>query len=92
MDYSDFFKKVLDKTDEIEKPKETIGFDIIKEKTNIDDCKIGGIPYFPKNMEYPTDDKNQPLVLLHHSIMVEKLLWKQLILSLVKHIHILNGL
>ena len=64
MDYSDFFKKVLEKTDEIEKPKETIGFDIIKEKTNIDDCKIGGIPYFPKNMEYPTDDKNQPLVLL----------------------------
>lgn len=46
-------------------PKPVVKFSVTNDATTIFDSKIGGVPYFPKTMEYPrgkSDD--QPLVLL----------------------------
>lgn len=57
--------KVLEKVDKILKPKQSIQFEISKEKTDIYDNKLGGIPYLPKNVKYPTSKtSNLPLFLL----------------------------
>lgn len=64
MDYSDFFNQVLEETDKVVLPRQTVWFDIERGKTDLYDNKIGGTPYFPKNMEYPKGSNNQPLVLL----------------------------
>ena len=62
------FNKILKKVDEIEKPLPTIQFDISNQKPTIFNSKIGGMAYFPKDMEYPKgecgDFKDKPLVLL----------------------------
>ena len=56
---------VLNLVDKTLKPQKSVQFDISKEQTTIFDCKIGGIPYFPKNMKYPTKNTNkEPLILL----------------------------
>lgn len=56
-------KTILDKVDAILPPKECVTFEIKNAVTTVFDNKIGGIPYFPKDMEYPTFN-NKPLVLL----------------------------
>jgi len=50
----------------IKKLSKTESYKITAEKTNpnITDSKIGGLPYWPKNKEYPTNSAKQKLVLL----------------------------
>ena len=50
----------------IKKLSKTEAYKITAEKTNpnITDSKIGGLPYWPKNKEYPISSENQKLVLL----------------------------
>lgn len=49
-------------------PKPVVKFRVMKEATTVFDSKIGGVPYFPKTMEYPRiksfEVEDQPLVLL----------------------------
>lgn len=46
-------------------PKPVVRFSVTKDATTIFDSKIGGVPYFPKGMEYPRGkSEDQPLVLL----------------------------
>ena len=49
-------------------PKPVVKFKVTTEATTIFDSKIGGVPYFPKTMEYPRgksfEYEGQPLVLL----------------------------
>lgn len=61
-------EKVLDKVNEVLPPQPCVRFTVEKCKTGLFDCKIGGTPYFPKDMEYPKGKQNifadKPLVLL----------------------------
>ena len=46
-------------------PNPVVKFRVTKDATTIFDSKIGGVPYFPKTMEYPRGkSEDQPLVLL----------------------------
>ena len=60
--------KVLQKVDEVLTPQPSLRFEVVKENVGLFDSKIGGTPYFPKDMEYPKGRKNEfdgkPLVLL----------------------------
>ncbi|MDE6728097.1 MAG: DUF1963 domain-containing protein, partial [Oscillospiraceae bacterium] len=60
--------KLLAKLDELCPPKPMIRLKPCRAETIVFDSKMGGIPYFPKNMEYPTvregSDKGKPLYLL----------------------------
>ena len=47
-------ENILEQVDRVVEPKDIVGFAIKNEPTTIFDSKIGGIPYFPKDMEYPT--------------------------------------
>ena len=64
MDYLELFKKM----DEILAPAPCLKFKIESRNTSLFDSKIGGVPYFPKNMEFPTGKNNgfadKPLALL----------------------------
>lgn len=61
-------KKVLEKVNEILPPRQAVKFKVERGETGLFDNKLGGTPYFPKNMEYPrgrkSEFKDQPLVLL----------------------------
>lgn len=61
-------EKVMEKVKEILPPRPAVKFTVKRGETGLFDSKIGGTPYFPKNMEYPRGRKNsykgQPLVLL----------------------------
>ena len=61
-------EKVMDNVRKILPPRPAVKFTVVNEKPGLFDSKIGGIPYFPKNMEYPLGKKNefkdQPLSLL----------------------------
>ena len=46
--------KVLAKVDEMIPPVETVRLRLSRDKTTVFDSKMGGVPYFPKGMEYPT--------------------------------------
>lgn len=46
--------KVLAKVDEIIPPVETVRLRVSRNRTTVFDSKMGGVPYFPKGMEYPT--------------------------------------
>lgn len=56
------------KIDEKFPPVETVRLKPVHDKTTVFDSKMGGVPYFPKEMEYPTvregDDKGKPLYFL----------------------------
>ncbi len=60
--------KVLQKVDKVLVPQPALRFKVEKGSVGLFDSKIGGIPYFPKAMEYPKGRKNEfdgkPLVLL----------------------------
>lgn len=60
--------EVLQKVYETLPPQPSLKFKITKQQTGLFDSKIGGIPYFPKNMEYPAGKvksfTGKPLVLL----------------------------
>ena len=60
--------KLLAKLDELCPPKPMLRLKPRRAKTTVFDSKIGGAPYFPKNMEYPTvregSGKGKPLYLL----------------------------
>lgn len=60
--------KILKEVDKYLPPQPSVCFSVSNEETGLFDCKIGGIPYFPKDMEYPRAKKNefagQPMVLL----------------------------
>ncbi|WP_044974825.1 YwqG family protein [Ruminococcus sp. HUN007] len=60
--------RILEKVNEILPPEPAVRFSFVKEKTGLFDSKVGGTPYFPKNMEYPCGKsgsfKDQPLILL----------------------------
>ena len=62
----DIVKQTLKAVDKIFKPQKSLQFDIVKNKPSIFDCKLGGVPYFPKNMKYPVgkDSTKDPLGLL----------------------------
>ena len=61
-------EKILKKVEEILPPQPAVEFAVKNEKPGLFDCKVGGTPYFPKDMEYPRGTKNafkdQPLILL----------------------------
>lgn len=61
-------KQIMSKVNEILPPQPTVKFTVVKAETGLFDNKIGGTPYFPKDMEYPTGKDNgyegQPLTLL----------------------------
>lgn len=61
-------EKVLVGVDKYCPPKPVVKFTVKKEETTVFDSKIGGVPYFPKDMEYPYGKaggyKDQPLVML----------------------------
>lgn len=46
--------KLLAKVDELIPPVETVRLKPSRGKTTVFDSKLGGVPYFPKSMEYPT--------------------------------------
>ncbi|MDE7360809.1 MAG: DUF1963 domain-containing protein [Oscillospiraceae bacterium] len=46
--------RVLAKIDEKIPPVETVRLKLSRGKTTVFDSKMGGVPYFPKGMEYPT--------------------------------------
>lgn len=46
--------KVLAKVDEKIPPVETVRLRVSRDRTTVFDSKMGGVPYFPKGMEYPT--------------------------------------
>ena len=60
--------KLIAKLDELCPPKPMVHLNPTRGETTVFDSKMGGIPYFPKNMEYPTvragEDKGKPLYLL----------------------------
>lgn len=59
---------ILKQVEDVLPPQPAIRFTVKGGKTGLFDCKIGGTPYFPKDMEYPRGKKgefqNQPLILL----------------------------
>ena len=61
-------EKVLEKVTEVLPPRRAVKLTVLNEKPGLFDSKIGGTPYFPKDMEYPRAKKNefkdQPLSLL----------------------------
>lgn len=61
-------ENILSKVNDILIPQPAVRFSIEKTNTSVFDSKIGGVPYFPKNMEYPhgknNDFKGLPLTLL----------------------------
>ena len=61
-------KQIQEKVNELLPPEPTVKFTVVKAETGLFDSKIGGTPYFPKDMEYPTAKDNgfegQPLTLL----------------------------
>ena len=62
------FIQLIGKLSEKFPPKPVLGFNITETDTGLFDCKMGGMPYFPKNMEYPVsrwkDDAGTPMKLL----------------------------
>ncbi|MDE6733006.1 MAG: DUF1963 domain-containing protein [Oscillospiraceae bacterium] len=60
--------KLLAKVDELIPPVETVRFKLSRDSTTVFDSKLGGVPYFPKAIEYPTvregESKGKPLKLL----------------------------
>ena len=61
-------EQILSRVDELLPPQPAVRLTISKGECSVFDSKIGGTPYFPKDMEYPKGRKNafegQPLVLL----------------------------
>ena len=59
---------ILKQVEDVLPPQPAVSFTVKGDKTGLFDCKIGGTPYFPKDMEYPRGKKgefqNQPLILL----------------------------
>ena len=47
-------EKILAKVDELIPPVETVRLKPSRGSTTVFDSKLGGVPYFPKDMEYPT--------------------------------------
>ncbi len=61
----DEYKDILEKVDEILPPRECIAFNFSDDFTTVFDNKLGGIPYYPKDKEYPINMKTgEPLALL----------------------------
>lgn len=46
--------KLLARVDELIEPVDTVRLKPSRGKTTVFDSKLGGVPYFPKNMKYPT--------------------------------------
>ena len=61
-------EKILTRVNDLLPPMPAVRFSLERGETDIFDSKIGGTPYFPKDMEYPVGKKNtfdgQPLTLL----------------------------
>lgn len=61
-------QKVLDRLDELLPPVPAVRLTVEKGTPGLFDSKIGGVPYFPRDMEYPRGKsktfEGQPLVLL----------------------------
>ena len=61
-------EQILSRVDELLPPQPAVRLTISKGECSVFDSKIGGTPYFPKDMEYPKGRKNafegQPLLLL----------------------------
>lgn len=51
--------KVLAKVDELIPPVETVRLKLTRAETTVFDSKMGGVPYLPKGMEYPTVRKGE---------------------------------
>lgn len=60
--------QILQEVDKILPPQPALKLTVSKEATGLFDSKLGGVPYFPKDMAYPTGKANdfngKPLVLL----------------------------
>ncbi len=56
--------KIFERVDAILKPMPSLGFTIKAQDTTIFDSKIGGMPYWPKDLVYPKDTDGNKMVLL----------------------------
>lgn len=45
-------------------PEPCVPFTLKAQKTGVYDCKVGGVPYFPKSERYPVGENGKPLTLL----------------------------
>lgn len=61
-------EKILARVDELIPPVETVRLKPSRDSTTVFDSKLGGVPYFPKDMEYPTvregENAGKPLYFL----------------------------
>ncbi len=61
-------EKLLARVDELIKPVDTVRLKPSRGRTTVFDSKMGGVPYFPKSMEYPVvregNHKGRPLFFL----------------------------
>ena len=57
-------EKIFKEVDKIINPLPSLGFDIVKTETTNFDTKLGGLPYWPKDMKYPVDEDGETLDLL----------------------------
>lgn len=61
-------EKILARVDELIPTVETVRLKPSRGSTTVFDSKLGGVPYFPKDMEYPTvhkgEDAGKPLKFL----------------------------
>lgn len=56
--------KIFERVDARLKPMPSLGFTIKAQDTTIFDSKIGGMPYWPKGLVYPTDKNGEKMILL----------------------------
>lgn len=61
-------EKLLAEVNESCPPEQSVRLSPLREKCSVSDSKLGGVPYFPKGMEYPVarncDGEGKPLFLL----------------------------
>lgn len=60
--------KLLSEVNSVIKPKQSVRFSPVREKCSVFDSKLGGVPYFPKDMKYPVvrdgENEGRPLYFL----------------------------
>lgn len=54
MEAQEKMDKILARVDELIPPVETVRLKPVRGETTVFDSKLGGVPYFPKNMAFPT--------------------------------------
>lgn len=64
MNVQEKFDKLMAEINRKAPPLPTVRLKPVRKKTTVFDSKMGGVPYFPKGMEYPTNRDGEPLKFL----------------------------